>query len=412
MQGLVERTRAQLRGFIEQRDDLMAVVPCQDSDTAILLKLFRDIEESTDTDVLLLFGDDFVEPGAYVSVAVERLAEQHRIACDYAVEQGFEPLPPMPDELFDDSVQPGRRLFDAVVYARTLVPKGGGNRLVWLMCPAHIADRDEYLRLVRVFLPDQGVEPWMAGLRLVFRDEVDTPQWAPDIVECPRVRLMDVDFSPESIERALEEDAENEELPDAERMHALLSLAVMDGAHGRLSEATSKYEVLLGYYQHTNNPSMQAFVINAFGDLCRAAGDIRKAEHWYECAVVPATDSKDAVVLAAVTKNLGELAFEQQRYDEAEEYFDGLDQLAAHMLQPETKASALEWRGLSLEQLGRPHEAADVWEAAATLCRNIGMPQLLRANLEHLERVYHRTNRPGHLRDVQAELSTLAEEAP
>ena len=106
-------------------------------------------------------------------------------------------------------------------------------------------------------------------------------------------------------------------------------------------------------------------------------------------------------MLAAVTKNLGELAFEQQRYDEAEEYFDGLDQLAAHMLQPETKAAALEWRGLSLEQLGRDHEAAEVWESAATLCRNIGMPALLRVNLEHLERVYHRTNRPGALRDVQ-----------
>jgi uncharacterized protein HemY len=139
---------------------------------------------------------------------------------------------------------------------------------------------------------------------------------------------------------------------------------------------------------------------------------VKKAEHWYECAVVPATDAKDAVVLAAVTKNLGELAFEQQRYEEAEQYFDGLDQLAAHMLQPETKATALEWRGLSLEQMGRPHEAAEVWESAATLCRNIGMPQLLRINLEHLERIYQRTNRPGYLRDVQEELASLPEEAP
>ncbi len=412
MLGLIERARAQLRGFVEQRDDLIALVPCQDSDTTVVLKLFRDIEDASASDIVLLFADDFVEPGPYVSVAVERLAEQHRIASAYAIEQGLEPLAPMPEALFDDSLRPGLRLFDAVVYAKSLMPTPGGHRLVWVMCPPQIADREPWLDLVRVFLPDRGVEPWMAGLRLVFRDQLDTPQIAPDIARCPRVRLIDVDFSPESLERGLEEDAANEELSDAERMQALLSLAVIDGAHSRLSEAASRYDRLLGYYQQTNNPAMQAFVINAFGDLCRAAGDMPKAQHWYECAVTPATDAKDAIVLAAITRNLGELAYEQGRYGEAEEYFDGLDQLAAHMLQPETKAGALEWRGLSLEQLGRPHDAADVWESAAMLCRTIGMPQLLRINLEHLERVYHRTNRPGHLRDVREELSALAAEAP
>jgi tetratricopeptide (TPR) repeat protein len=154
---------------------------------------------------------------------------------------------------------------------------------------------------------------------------------------------------------------------------------------------------------------MQAFVINAFGDLCWAAGDEVKARHWYECAVLPASEAKDALVLAAVTKNLGELAFAQQRYAEAEEYFIGLDQLAAHLLQPETKVSALEWRGLSLERMGRDREAADAWESAVLLCRNIGLPELLRINLEHLERIYQRTRVPGALRDVRNELAELAE---
>jgi tetratricopeptide (TPR) repeat protein len=409
MLGLLERTRAALRAFIEQRDDLLAIVSCHDSDTAVVLKLCRDVEQASDADVVLLFADDFVQPGPYVSVAVERLAEQHRVACQYAVEQGRAPLPPMPEALFDDARSSAQRLFDAVSYARSLVPRDGGHRLVWIMCPAQIADREGYLRLVRTFLPDQGVEPWMAGLRLVFRDAVDTARQAPDLVECPRVRLIDVDFGPESIERGLEEDAQNNDLPVEQRMQALLSSAVIDSGHGRLSEASVKFETLLGHYQHTANLSMQAFVINAFGDLCRSAGDQVKARHWYECAAVPASQARDALVLAAVTRNLGELAFEQQRYGEAEEYFNGLDQLAAHMLQPETKASALEWRGLSLEQLGRDHEAAEVWESAALLCRNVGLPALLRVNLEHLERVYRRTNRPGALRDVRHELSGIDE---
>jgi tetratricopeptide (TPR) repeat protein len=407
MLGLLERSRAQIRGFVDQRDDLIAVASCRDADTAVLLKLCRDVEDASDADVVLLFADAFVAPGPYVSVAVERLAEQHRVACAYAEEQGRAPLPSVPEALFDDTSPPGRRLFDAVVYAMSLVPRGGGNRLVWVMCPPEIADREAWLDLVRVFLPDQGVEPWMAGLRLMFRDDLGTAAAAPDVAGCARVRLFEVDFGQESIERGLEEDAQNEELPEAQRMQALLSIAVIDGAHGRLADAASRYETLLGYYQQTANPAMQAFVINAFGDLCRAEGDIEKAQHWYECAVTPANEARDAIVLAAVTKNLGELAYEGERYEEAEAYFDGLDRLAAHMLQPETKVRALEWRGLSLEQLGRPHEAAEVWESAATLCRNIGMPGLLRTTLEHLERVYDRTHRPGALRDVQEELASI-----
>ena len=411
MLGLIERARADLRGFVEQRRDLLAIASCADSDTALVLKLWRDIEDASDSDVVLLFADDFIEPGPYVSVAIERLAEQHRIADAYAEETGRAPLPPIPDAIFDDTVSPDRRLFEAVTYATSLVPREGGHRLVWVMCPSEIADRESWLDLIRGFLPDRGVEFWMAGLRLVFRDEQDTRDAAPDIADCPRVRTLDLDFGPERIEQGLDEDAQNEDLPEAQRMQALLSLAVIDGAHGRLAQAASRYEILLGYYQAIDNLAMEAFVINAFGDLCRAAGDVPKALHWYECAVTPASEAKDAGVLASITRNLGELAYERGRYAEAEAYFDGLDQLASHMLQPETKASALEWRGLCLEQLGQPHEAAEVWETAATLCRNVGMPQLLQFNLAHLERVYERTARPGYLRDVQQELALLAEEA-
>jgi tetratricopeptide (TPR) repeat protein len=409
MLALIERTRAAIRSFIEQRDDLIAMAPCQDADTAVVLKLCRDIEDAADTDLVLCFADDFIEPGPYVSVAVERLAEQRRIACEYASEQGKPLLPPVPDVLYDDTLAPGERLFEAVSYANSLLPRDGDHRLVWIMCPGEIADRGAWLRLVRTFLPDRGVEPWMAGLRLVFRDLPGTDRAAPDIVECPRVRILDIDFGPERIARGLDEDADNEALPDEQRMQALLSSAVIDSGHGRTTAAAAKFETLLGHYQRSGNLSMQAFVINAFGDLCRAAGDDARAQHWYECAAIPAADAQDALVLAAVTRNLGELAFEQRRYAEAEEYFSGLDQLAAHLLQPETKVAALEWRGLCLEQMGRDQDAAEVWESAVLLCRNIGLPPLLRINLEHLERVYRRIRRPGALHDVRTELAELEE---
>jgi tetratricopeptide (TPR) repeat protein len=228
----------------------------------------------------------------------------------------------------------------------------------------------------------------MAGIRLIFRDEVDSEQFDPVLAKAQRVRLLKTDFGPAAMEASLKKEIADESLPDEQRMQSLLSLAVQDYAHNRIEDATARYNVLLGYYQKTNNHTMQAFIINAFGDIFHRSGDLEKARHWYECALLPAVESQSPVLLATVGRNLGDVSFKQERYQNAEQYYDGVEKLAAHMLDPEAKAEALEWRGLSQEKQKAYDRAIESWEAASLLCRNTDLPGFLKKTLEHLKRVY------------------------
>jgi tetratricopeptide (TPR) repeat protein len=366
-------------------------------------------QKATATDVFLLFTDKFVAPSPFVSVAVERLKEEHRMACEGLAEAGRASFPPVPETLCNELQPPAERLRDAISFARSLVPREGGHRLVWAMFPEEIVDRRAYLHLVASCVPWEGVQPWMRGVRLIFRDGPDTAQYAPELVEAPRLRRAMIDLSTAAITASFEEDVEDEELSEAERMQALLSLACMDYAYNRTADAIAKYEVLLGYYQYTENHMMQAFVMNGLGDVyCQRLGDLEQAQYWYECAVPPAVTTQEPGTLAAIVKNLGDLAYKRKQYAAAEQYFDHLDKLRGHLLDPEGKVQALEWRGLSQEQQQAYGRAVESWDAAALLCRNIRLPGLLRMNLEHLQRVYRRLRMRDKLAAVQAELQELA----
>jgi len=212
--------------------------------------------------------------------------------------------------------------------------------------------------------------------------------------------------SPQDMQAALRDGAADEGAPVEERMQALLSLAVLDYAHNRAADAVARFNHLLGYYQHTGNTVMQAFVLNGLGDVARRQGDADGARHWYECAVPPAIEGGDPIVLSGVVRNLGEAAYQRRQYAEAEQYFDHLHRLTAVTLDADGKARALEWRGLSQEKQGDPTRAAESWETAAEFCRKSWAPGL-RPNLEHLARVYQQQRRGDRLAAVQAELRAL-----
>jgi tetratricopeptide (TPR) repeat protein len=408
MRQLIKRLRKELEEFVEQRDDLILIAACSPEESATVVHLLRDLEQSGGSDVFLLFADDFFQAGPFVSVAIERLRIDHRLASEALKQEGRQPLPPMPEILLDATRPPAQRLQDAVGFAVSLLPPAGGHRLVWGMFPQNVADRHEYLKLVAQLAPWNGVKPWMRGARLLFRDEPDTPEFAPGLASAPKVRLRRLDAGPGAVERSLRADAENEALPNEDRMQALFLMASLDYAHCRYQEAADKYNLLLGYYQSTGNHAMQAYVINGIGDIFQRGGDFERAQHWYECAIDPATRSEQPVVLATVVRNLGEVAYARRLYPEAEQYFDGWDKLAGEMLDPDSKAQALEKRGLSQQQQGALDKAVDSWQAAATLSRNVGMSSRLRANLTHLERGYQYLGMADSIEAVRTELQAIA----
>jgi tetratricopeptide (TPR) repeat protein len=407
MRKLIEQLRLQIGRFIEQRDDFIMLAACSDDDAGITLQMLRDLEHASATDVFMLMADKFIQPQAFVSVAIERLREQHTLACDALAEKGAPPLPALPDRLSDESRPAELRLREAIGFARALVTRAGGQHLVWAMFPQRIEDRHQYLQFIRSFVPWGGVQPWMAGIRLLFRDEIGTSEFAPDLASAPRVRLMQVDMSPSAIQTSTEEDAADEELSEEERMQAVLALALLDYAHNRTEDAIARYNQLLAYYQRTENQAMQAFVINAFGDIYHRNGDLEQARHWYECAVPPAATAKDPLILSTIARNLGDVSYKSGLYSEAEQYFDGVDKLSTVTLDVPTKVRALEWRGLSQEQQGKCESAIASWEAAALLSRNMNLPVLLAENLEHLKRLNNKLDSNDKTVSVESERKTI-----
>lgn len=404
MRELFEQFKVNVNNFVEQRQDLLMIVACSDNDAALTLAVLGDVEQANTTDVFFLSADDFLTPSSYVSTTIDRLGEQHEMASQALVEEGRDPLPPLPMTLTNEMRSPLERLKEAILFTRSLIPMEGGHRLIWAMSPQRIVDRQAYLKLISELIPWQGIQPWMSGLRLIFRDNLDDP---PGFPNAPRVQRQTVDFGPEAIEKALQEEVENEALPQEQRMQALLTLAVQDYGYERPNDAIAKYKVLLAHYQQSANFAMQAFVLNGLGDVYHRADQLEYARYYYECAVPPVVKAQEPVIFHSIVKNLGDVAFKQKQYAQAEYFFESADKLAAKLLDAQSKAMDLEWRGLSQEKQKAYDRAIESWENAATLSRNIGMPDPLTSNLEHLKRVYRKVGRADKVATIKAELKQL-----
>ena len=389
MRKLLEQIQRGLRGFIEQRDDLVLFTACSDDDTPMLLKTLRDIEGSADGDMFLMFADEFTDANSFVDQTMERLRAEHCLADEQLKEEGGEPMPPMPDTLHDEERPPEQRLMEAVMWARSLLPRDGGHLLIWVLCPTRIVDRAAYLRLVNIFVPWK-IQPWMRkGFRFIFRD-LPVGETVGAEISAPRTRVMPVDLGPEALSDSLTDEAEDTSLPLNQRLQSLLMLSVMDMGHGRVSDALTKSEILLANYQLLGDKRMQAVVYNNIGDIYhhRQENKLDEAQKWYECAVPLASEVKDPVLLFTVVSNLGDVVYKQQMFPMAEELYRSADELAAKLGNPEARVLSLERLGLSQEQQQKFPEAMQSWAAAVKLCKLVGeMDPYQQTNQAHLDRV-------------------------
>ena len=407
MQKLIDTFKAQIDDFIEQRSDFLMLLGCSQLEAPIALKIIQDIEQQNNTDVFLLFADDFIALQPYVDVAIERLREQYQLANAWLAEQGHAALPAMPTTLDDPHRPPLRRLAEAMQYARALVPREGGHRLVWAMLPQHIHDPEAWHAMVNAFAPHQGIRPGMQGIRLLFRAAPDCESAYPVLFAAPRVRMNTLDLSQDKLEDSLAQDAEDESKPADQRMQALLKLALFDAAYNRKIPALSKFKILLGYYQGSTDYKMQAFTMNSIGDVYKRNDQLDRAQYWYECALPPIIEAKDPVIFHTIVRNLGDVAYAQQDYPLAEQHYSYADQLADKMLDPEGKIRDLEARGLSQEQQGAYDRALASWELAAQLARHIEQAPLLHIMLDHLERGYRKTTNFAKAAAVKTEQQQL-----
>jgi len=409
MRRLFERVRARLAGFIEQRDDVLLVVRCDDGSASLIFKILQEIDEADASDLFWLFNDPLPRADEYVRTVADRFAEKHRMVCDALEKNRRPPWPRLPPSI-GKGAAPDQRLRGIIEFSRSLF-REGDFRVVWGLVPLKIGDASSQASLLEELLRSDGPVPWYHHVRLIAREDGARPSLKERLGKTARVAFYEPDLSVGAQERSLEEDVSDPGLSVAQRMQSLFLLAGMDHAHRRFPDALKKYGVLLDYYRGLGNQTMLALVLNGMGEVHQRAGDPRKAKAHFECALTPAILAESPPVLLNVTLNLGNLALATKAWRESETYYDGAEKLATAQRNAPTKIQCLENRGVCQERLERPKEAAESWDAGAKLAKATEEVELQRRILERLRALYDRYGQRQKKAEVEREIATLPPEA-
>lgn len=402
MRKLFDQLTQTLRDFREQRDHLLLLVPCADSDVAFLLKAMRDLDRQAPADLYLLFADDFLSPDAYVTSLANRLREELALTNE-ATQPNDEKLPPLPAEILDQRKPTGDRLEAGMRYARSLVDPRKGQRFIWGMAPMNIRDPNSYLDMLAQLPPKPDILPWMRGARIVARVPAGFNLERSPLAGARRTDVVPFVIPPNAHEEGLLTDVADPKMPLSERMQAEVQLAYLDYAHGRWEIATERFRKALAFFQWAKIPAMEGLIISGLGDVARRQGDWKKAQHWYACAVVPAAESGNPILLANIVQNLAAVAYQEERWADAEERYSELVTIKRDMFDEVGLAEALEWRGNSQEKQQAFDRAVLSWAEAALICKEFELKDALAPLLVNLRRGYERLEMHEDLKTFEAE---------
>jgi tetratricopeptide (TPR) repeat protein len=217
------------------------------------------------------------------------------------------------------------------------------------------------------------------------------------------VRVRPFTIPPNAQEEELVSTAEDPALPVGDRMQAEVQLAYLDYAHGRFGPAIERFLKALAYFQWAEIPVMEALVICGLGAIARRQENVKEAQHWFECAAVPAAKDGNPVVMSTIVENLAGIAFQEGRFADAEERYGDLVVAKRAMIDELGIAEALEQQGLSQEAQDAYDRAVDSWYESALICKAFEMNDRLPRVLVHLKRGYEAL-------DMRTELEQFDEE--
>ncbi len=78
MRKVFERIKATLKQFLKQRDNLLLLVPCEDSDVPLLLHALRELDRESGSDLVLLFAREFKTPEQFLERVDQTLYSDKR----------------------------------------------------------------------------------------------------------------------------------------------------------------------------------------------------------------------------------------------------------------------------------------------------------------------------------------------
>jgi tetratricopeptide (TPR) repeat protein len=402
MRKIFDQLIATFRQFLKQRDNLLLLIPCADTEVALLLKALRDLDRESGADVFLLFADDFQSPEQYLNDTVHRLQEEHTLTND-AVRPGTAKLAPLPVEFLEAARPPLQRLEAGLGYARSLVDPRLGQHFLWGMGPGKIGDPQGYLELLARLLPNPDIRPWMRGARIVARVPADFLLALSPLAHARRVQVKPFSIPPNAMEEELLAAAADPNANAADRMQAEVQLGYLDYAHSRFDQAIQRFLKALAFFQWAEIPAMEGLAICGLGDVARRQENWHDAQHWYECAVVPAAKSGNSVLMATVVQNLAVVAFHDERFSDAEERYAELVKLKRGMIDEVGLAEALEWQGRSQEKQFAYDRAVVCWEEAAQICKAFELKDRIEPVAGRLRRGYEALAMHEELANFDAE---------
>jgi Tfp pilus assembly protein PilF len=109
-----------------------------------------------------------------------------------------------------------------------------------------------------------------------------------------------------------------------------------------------------------------------------------------------------------VVLNLANLRFAQQRWSEAEPYYDAAQQLATVARDGGTKVRALERRGICQRWQGQMDEAERSWIDGSVIAAQLEDVALCRSNVERLAQHYAETGRRRDEYERREQLASLS----
>ena len=391
------------------------VLECTPTEVTYVAKVLDVVEAEHDADVFLLFvenveSDD--DAHTYVSRILDNVETQRQGVNELRAKEGLEPWSLLPPVCHEPRGAPSARLVAMLKWLRLQVPDPG-NHLVFGLLPVEIHNVAAYAGAVQGLLPEDEIEPWMAGCRLIVRDDRSCPALIPHLQQHPSdwVLLYErLDLSPAALAQALVEQAEDRSAPAEERVVALAQLAAMDFSHRRYADSFKKWGALFEYYSDKDVPAMQGLCLCGAGDVLRAMGKPEDAKEKYQQGLAYAKEPEHLSVTLNLLLGAGEVCITLAHWEEAEGYLHLAEQIAAakRMLHPQCDLMAR--RGIPLIALGRLDDAHALWRACVDMTR---VMQYFPRCIETLERIIHLAKSRGltaQVREHEAELEEVREE--
>lgn len=396
MQRSFTELREALDEFVEQRESLVLVLWHRTpTGLAFALKYLDAMEQGTRRDIYLVFGHEFTDEVGYIDALMSTcemdIEAGNRVLAEEGAEDGATPWDGLPDACFDSSATTLSRLRALVTHVRRYYPEAR-HRIVLGLLPPNNEHRDAYARMCEALVPS-SYEPWMAGLRIVVSDARDDAKLVLALAhraETHVAQVLPLDFSTEAMQDALDRDASDPSVPTEERVKALIQLAGLDHAYGRLAESIAKYGVAYQYYVREKNPIMQGLCLLGQGYALERGEQVVDARERFRQALEIGISNESGQLMLNSLMAVAGLEQRYSQYGEAATYYETAAAVAKHLNNPFSCADALLHGGVCQVALDDTAKAREMWEVGVTIAgQGQYWPRVI-SLLEHLIEIERR----------------------